>query len=181
MTSHYDFFCEENIWQLAANLPPDKNTAACWVLLFFNQYNTIAVKNQRAFQGEAIGCWDYHVVFMDQRQQIHDFDTLLENPLPAVDYLRQTFPDQSSLPHDFRTTIRMVPANEYVQRFSSDRAHMIEVLGDTCPQLPHWPAIISSDPIHLHEYVNVQPLEKSQSRLISVDELLVELQQASFE
>lgn len=169
------FFCEENIWQLAASMPAQQHPAACCVLLFFNRTGSIAVTNQRAFQPAGEGLWDYHVVLLDQHNCVHDFDTLLPSPVPLVDYLTGTFPPQQALPPHWRTTVRLVPAIEYIERFSSDRSHMLDSHGRPLAVFPDWPPIQSARPLELQRYISCEPMADSHSRLLEVDELLAEL------
>lgn len=173
MNAYTAFFCEENIWHLA-----QQNAARSrFVLLFFNAFDTIAVCHQKVFEPDQIGCWDYHVVLFDAGEDvIVDYDTRLGAPVSARDYLAATFPRQQSLAAEFRAQVRVVPAEEYRQRFSSDRRHMLDENGAAQAPFPDWPAISSSDPISLQEYISGREIAHSASFVIDVDALAARLQ-----
>ena len=173
MNPYAAFFCEENIWHLAQQ----NATQSRFVLLFFNAFGSIAVCHQRSFEPDQIGCWDYHVVLLDTSEDvIFDYDSRLGSPVSARDYLAATFPPQQSLAAEFRTLIRVVPAEEYRQRFSSDRRHMLDQNGAAQAPFPDWPAISSSDPISLQEYIGGREIANSASFVIGVDALAARLQ-----
>ncbi len=167
MSDYTAFFCEENIWRLASRMA---DVDACFVLLFFNSYGHVALCQQSAFGDEGIGLWDYHVVLLDTAEGlIHDFDTRLDKPSPAQRYLRSTFPDQQSLPLQYRAIVRCVPAREYLQRFSSDRSHMLDEYGVARATFPEWPLIASGNRITLQQYIGEQVIADSESVVMAID------------
>lgn len=160
------YFCEENIWHLADDLAKRNSLSAnSFVLFLFNEYDYyIAVKNQRAFETGTIGCWDYHVVLLDaDNGRVFDLDTRLDCPASIEEYFAATFPDQSRLLFEYKTTVRSVPIAEYINRFSSDREHMIDDEGLPLKEFPNWSAIIAENPIWLSQYLSVLPVEGSES------------------
>jgi hypothetical protein len=167
MNDYTAFFCEENIWRLARR---QESVDHCFVLFFFNQSGTIALREQKPFGEQGVGLWDYHVVLLDRvRGLIHDFDTRLSMPSPARVYLDKTFPQQDSLHAQYRTTVRCVPAQEYLARFSSDRSHMLNENGVAHAPFPKWPVIESQWPITLQEYVSDGVIAGSDSVVVAVD------------
>lgn len=115
--------------------------------------------------------WDYHVVFLltcnlvplsspankkpspttsppptppPPRTWVYDRDSLLadEQPIPFSTYITQTFGPARQLPNHLRATFRLVPANEFLDTFASDRSHMRRKDGTWSAAPPEWPLII---------------------------------------
>lgn len=171
------FFCEENIWQLAKKMSaqtPELNNGS--VLFFLSARSSdsggsyLAIRNQVAFEVGTTGFWDYHVVLLDSKEGlIYDLDTRLDCPVSAGQYFAQTFPSQSSLPTEVQTVVRSVPIQEYLERFSSDRSHMIDAAGEPCEPFPKWPPIVADDPIWLNQYRSIVDIAGSQSKVVGVE------------
>lgn len=122
------YFCEENIWWLGRALrDEDISLSAMSVWLFSNAGASIALLNQRAAPDGGMMAWDYHVVLVAERtgrRQVFDFDTRLNFPSLASDYLAESFPPQRQLPAKWRAWVREIPAVAYLSRLYSDRRHM---------------------------------------------------------
>ena len=170
------FFCEENIWQLAKKMSaqtPDLNNGS--VLFFLSRSSDsggscLAIRNQIAFEVGTTGFWDYHVVLLDSQERlIYDLDSRLDCPVSAEQYFAQTFPSQSSLPAEVQTVVRSVRVPEYLERFSSDRSHMIDAAGEPREPFPKWPPIIADDPIWLSQYRSIVDIAGSQSKVVGVE------------
>lgn len=164
-------FCEENIWWLARDLvargaPPGN----LQVLLFSNPTQSILMLNQRAARAGHPIAWDYHVVLkalMDDAQWVFDFDTRLAFPEGFAEYLRQSFPEQSLLPVEYRALVRVVPASAYLSRFSSDRSHMQgKVPASAFPDYPLIRAEGGASPITLADYCDMRKELGDGSRLL---------------
>ena len=165
------FYCEENVWQLAKAMSgPDRLPLSGFVLFFVNAGSFIAMKNQVGFEEGSIGLWDYHVVLLDaENQLIYDLDSRLGCPVSANLYFAQTFPNQDGLTVGVRAMVRSIPIQEYVNRFSSDRSHMVDD-GVAREPFPEWPAILADDPIWLDQYRMVQAIDGSASEVFGVEE-----------
>lgn len=154
------YFCEENVWQFANEYLKTNSKATqpdgamsvdskCFVLFFINAPKQVTLMNQRAFGADGVGIWDYHVVFFDSAQsQIFDFDTVLPFPADAKMYFEETFPEihfsSAEVLQSLEMTparIRVIPADQYVTHFSSDRSHMLDENGIPLEPIPEWPAI----------------------------------------
>ena len=147
-----------------------RDVGSSYVLFFFNACESVALWHQKVFELNSIGIWDYHVVLLDAaRGEIYDYDTRLDSPLAAHSYLSATFGRQQQLPIEFRTTVRVVPAQEFLLRFNSDRSHMLDENGIALVPFPDWPAIVSSQPITLSQYTSVDSIPDSDSFLVAVD------------
>lgn len=169
------YFCEENIWHFAneylktnseQSSQDDKIcfNARFFVLFFINATRKVTLLNQRVFGNDGIGIWDYHVVFFDgDKRLIFDFDTVLPFPSDAKMYLQETFPETHFSSEEVLQSlemaparIRIIPADQYVAHFSSDRSHMLDKNGLPIETFPAWDAIRSDDqPVDLKSYWNV--------------------------
>lgn len=172
------YFCEENIWWLArALLDEGIEPGQLEVLLFSNPSRSVVLRNQRlAPPGEMLQ-WDYHVVLLcrcGDGAWIFDFDSDLDFPTDARDYLRSTFPNQAALPPHLRGSVRRIPADAYLRRFGSDRGHM----RGTCPEsaFPPYPPIEPADArdrIDLQDYWDMHKALPDGSRVCTVTEFQV--------
>ena len=122
-------FCEENIWWLAHDLVcRGLAVADCRVLVFCNPTQSVLMLNQRAAPPDRPVAWDYHVVLLaeiDNVVQVFDFDSRLAFPVPLAEYLAASFPPQAALPSSYQARVRLIPAVDFLARFSSDRSHMV--------------------------------------------------------
>ena len=161
---HYPYtplFCEENIWWLARCLLEEGMDAEQMQVLFFsNAGMQILLMNQRAAgPGQPI-IWDYHVVLrasMNDSDWIMDFDTRLPFMTPLEAYLLGTFPLQNELPEQYRTWVRSIPAQSYLDHFFSDRSHMKGRIPES--EFPEWDIIQPDDQkesIALSDYWNME-------------------------
>ncbi len=150
-------FCEENIWWLASSLAEEGCDLASMMALFISNpdKSALLMAQQAASPGQAV-LWDYHVVLHLQgpdRPSVFDFDSRLPFPTAAADWFASSFPLQSSLPPQYRTWIRQVPAAHLLQHFYSDRSHMRGVVPQS--EFPPDPIICPAQPadrIALSEY-----------------------------
>lgn len=121
-------FCEENVWWLARRLIDDGNHPdRLTVWLMSNPTGTCLMCRQLAGGEDGLVAWDYHVALQcrdDTGDWIYDLDSQLPFPAPTARYLHETFPVQSRLPAHLRTTLRLIPAQDFLAYFWSDRSHM---------------------------------------------------------
>lgn len=126
MSRYQPFYCEENVWWLCQE--PRFADARSWVVVMSNRGRQCALWEQRAADpGEPV-VWDYHVVLLVERM-VWDLDTRLGLPVPLPDYLRASF---RTLPPEvaaYRPLFRLVPADEFVKVFATDRSHMNDADG----------------------------------------------------
>ncbi len=127
--SHTPFYCEENVYKLCQLLEDAKLRST--VVFVSNADRKVPLWRQRAGKDDQDGLvvWDYHVFLVvtstPSEHQVFDLDSRLSFPAPFADYAKETlrYDDDSLLP-EFRRRFRLVPAVEYLDRFSSDRSHM---------------------------------------------------------
>lgn len=164
-------FCEENIWQLIRSLSSQAHQCIeqMWVLIFTNPEQKIPLLNQLAAQKNQAVIWDYHVVLLnqiDQKLQIIDFDTRLPFVSPLEQYIQATLIEPARLPENWQTYTRIIPAKSYLQRFCSDRSHMIGQIDET--EFPHWPMINTEhhQRIKLTDYLDLDQKLNDGSQII---------------
>ncbi|KAH7910646.1 N-terminal glutamine amidase-domain-containing protein [Hygrophoropsis aurantiaca] len=164
-------YCEENIYLLTKYFASQPTAGLCWdlfVIFISNPIREVALWCQRmASSREKPVIWDYHVVLaLRERPQllqqtststssaerstwIYDFDTHLSVPCPWKEYILETFPPNAVIPPEYRSQFRIVPGEEYLLNFASDRSHMLSPLGSSPVSYylappPIYPAICGS-------------------------------------
>jgi hypothetical protein len=152
-------FCEENIWQLVQVLIKEgRPVEQLEVALLCNQQGHLALRSQKlAPPGEYI-VWDYHVILIDREHaEVYDFDTRLDFPVSISAYLSSTLPDPSIVPEAYLPAFRVIPAQDYLERFCSDRSHMLGKIPES--EFPDWPLIEcgqGGDAVRLDECWNIE-------------------------
>lgn len=111
--------------------------------------------------------WDYHVILC-LNGQILDFNSTLHFCSPLPTYFEHSFIDESLLDPLEIPLFRVLPADEYVRTFRSDRSHMKTETGWQAPP-PDWPLICESGS-NLQRFTNMTDLEFGE--VLSADEVL---------
>jgi hypothetical protein len=119
------YYCEENIWQLAAEPGMADGMSEVWLIT--NPSRKVATWAQRASTApDTPIIWDYHVVLAryDETQawQVWDFDHRGPFVRPAQYWLAASFPIEVRA--ELAPSFRCIPARDYLREFSSDRRHM---------------------------------------------------------
>ena len=135
-TSHY---CEENVALLCKHVLTSEASQQQWyAVLISNEAKSVPIwhQSQALAQGQDPETqpvvWDYHVVLLQRSRNaawIYDYDTLLGWPCPAKAYAVQSFRPELRLRDRFAQRFRVMPAEEYVGHFASDRSHMLNAEG----------------------------------------------------
>ncbi len=151
-------FCEENIWQYA-KLLLDQGTVSnrMFVLFFSNPFKSVMLFQQQTVKPGHYTVWDYHVVLQVHQQGvgwIYDFESRLPFPSLSSVYFSQTFPNHHTLPENYQTLIRQIPATAYLKHFYSDRSHMDANLHEF-PSHPIIKPDNPDEPIPLDDYCNM--------------------------
>lgn len=142
---HQPFWCEENIWHLAAHPAPGAGERL--VIVITGAVDAAACWNQRAGRPGQPILWDYHVVLAVHAQDwlIWDLDTRLgAPPLPAHEWLRGTFPQPGRVRPPFQPRFALFTAAAWRAGFASDRSHMRRADGGWQHPPPPWPMIAGS-------------------------------------
>ncbi|KAF7322859.1 Nt-Gln-amidase domain-containing protein [Mycena chlorophos] len=125
-TPYTPFYCEENIWHLCSAFLQHKTALQTWAVFVSNESKTVALWQQKL--GEPVVVWDYHVVAIvqnhDAKKWVYDYDTRLPFPSPLEEYIAETF--RRDIPPAYKSLFRIVPGQEFVDFFASDRSHMMK-------------------------------------------------------
>lgn len=156
-------YCEENIWKLCDDAGFGERDA--YAVFISNAGRTCALWSQRAapVPGAPIG-WDYHVVLVDDsgaRAEVWDLDSALGAPVAFERWWQATFPFDDTLPDRFRPRFRVVPADDYLATFASDRSHMRDDDGGWIALPPPWdtitqPAAQPDETMNLDSFIDMK-------------------------
>jgi hypothetical protein len=160
MTYRYTpYYCEENIYLLAEKLSGTAG-AAFHVLFITNAGKSCMLLHQKAAGIGKPVFWDYHVILLSGSgpdSQVLDLDTRLGFPCAAPDYLARTFP--SDAPEELRPLFKVIPAETYLDGFSSDRRHMRSSDGAWLKPPPEWPCLSGKRAASPHELEHILDVE----------------------
>ncbi len=148
------FYCEENVWHLC--LEPRLDGMRKVVVFISNaQRNCLLWHQKAADKPDAPVFWDYHAILLCQEGgwDVWDLDTVLGCPISAGDYIARTFDPPSAI-FGQSLRFRVVPCEEYVQTFCSDRSHMRSTNGWSAPP-PPWPPITPRKGRRLKEFLDM--------------------------
>lgn len=167
-------FCEENIWQLLLSLSAKIATNKMWALIITNPDKKIALLNQQAAPENQPVIWDYHVILLadiNHKMLIFDFDSRLPFVSPLEEYLKNSFIAPDRLLPEFTPFVRKIPAPAYLDRFYSDRSHMLGQIPDT--DFPSWPLINveKQSTITLADYLDTDKALNDNSQRLKVTSL----------
>ena len=132
-------YCEENIWHLCQQ----EGFRNSYVVFIFSEGDAFPMLNQRASQHPTLPIfWDYHVILlvMAENNQVFDFDTTLSFNTDIKTYFKHSFVDEGLLTNGQTPMFRLIPSNDFVDTFCSDRSHMRTSSGWFSPP-PSWPQI----------------------------------------
>ena len=162
--------CEE-IARRTRPLDSDSDVIShCHVAFISNPNKTVPIWCQRASHDPASHpvVWDYHVILIfDSRAKspdgrgrtksaslsttssssslVYDLDTVLSFPQKFSVYYEKSFHNDSELKPAYRRFFRVIPADEYLRRFASDRRHMRRTDGSWKMPPPSYPPIVAAD------------------------------------
>ncbi|GAQ79863.1 hypothetical protein KFL_000400060 [Klebsormidium nitens] len=166
---HTPCYCEENVYLLVKKLAETGRAAADYSDLFIvfvsNERKQVLMWRQQAgSEGDGACVWDYHVFLVQKRVEseggslIWDLDTTLPFPVRFSTYYDEAFRPSIRLYKEFERLFRVVPAQTYLQHFSSDRSHMRRPDGSWMAPPPPYPPILKVEGVGhaLIDYVNVK-------------------------
>jgi protein N-terminal glutamine amidohydrolase len=163
-------FCEENIWQLGKSIQEER-TESFNVLFLTNEQKSIALFKQKAVPQDNVIVWDYHVVLHDTKENLlYDYDTRLGFKNTLADYFEGTFPPEPFYINEYKTSIRVINLEVYLNHFSSNREHMI-ANGLPLQPMPLWPKIQNIEPLTLQNLWDLNH-HKFISKTVSPEEYL---------
>eukprot|EP00934_Nitzschia_sp_Nitz4_P000229 Nitzschia sp. Nitz4//scaffold213_size37731//16759//17482//NITZ4_007720-RA/size37731-augustus-gene-0.52-mRNA-1//-1//CDS//3329542065//229//frame0 len=125
-------YCEENVWRLtyrhlSKDTRDDPHTHY-YVAFVTNPNQCVPMFQQVASSDPDHPCyWDYHVILFQKTLTgtiVLDMDSRLPYACSLKEYVEGTFPSCDQWRSRFLPYFRVVPAQEYLKNFSSDRRHM---------------------------------------------------------
>ena len=170
-------YCEENVWWLCKRLTP--SNLSSYVIFVSNDNRTVPLWKQSAAQNpDAAVVWDYHVILAVKSAPetlVFDLDTTLSYPCPFRVYADATFPMDDRLPPEYKRMFRVVPTNEYLANFASNRSHMKDV-DDPEKWLkppPSYDCILTQNSEHnLDSFISMKREEESWGKILNFQGLL---------
>nr|CAG4636459.1 EOG090X0C0Q [Eubosmina coregoni] len=168
---------EENVWHLC-RLVKEKhkaNLSECFCVFISNSKRSIPLWHQKAGQANRQGLvvWDYHVIFIQKTESschVYDLDSCLSFPCLFEEYSRKTIRDDDLLQPDLQRFFRVVPAEDFINEFASDRSHMRAKDGNWLKTPPNYPPICTLKSVNnLDQYINMQLDVVNQQFALSVD------------
>jgi hypothetical protein len=164
--SYVSCYCEENVWKLCEQVKTKhpNELSKSYVVFVSNEKRTVPLWRQKAGRGEEkLVVWDYHVFFMHNpspnRCLVFDLDTTLPFPTYFHKYVTETFRSDYAVAEDHHRFFRVIPADEYLTTFSSDRRHMKRPDGSWIKPPPQYSPIISNvaNPHLLDDFISMKP------------------------
>ena len=148
---HTGCYCEENVFKLIETLLEmgTATHAELFVCFISNTIKKVPIwmqKSSKRRDGSVL--WDYHVIALSQRTRdqtnlIWDLDTTLPFPCPLSEYIEKALPDiEGGLGMGgYERLYRVIPSEDYLGHFASDRSHMKRGDGSWLAPPPPWPCI----------------------------------------
>nr|CAG4642752.1 EOG090X0C0Q [Evadne anonyx] len=158
---HTSCYCEENVWHLCHNVKENhpSKLQGCYAVFISNGGQTIPLWYQKSAGEAGFVIWDYHVIFLHKNAyecQVYDLDSTLSFPCQFEDYLEQAIKCDEMLPTQFHRLFRIIPAEDFLNDFASDRKHMQKADGSWMKPPPPYPPIKSKTcSNNLNFYINM--------------------------
>ncbi|XP_057365297.2 protein N-terminal glutamine amidohydrolase-like [Daphnia carinata] len=154
-------YWQENVWHLCnyfrGNHPALLHE--CYAVFISNENQTVPLwsqKNSSNHQGLVV--WDYHVIFIhyvNTKCDVYDLDTTLAFPCSFDEYRTSALGSDETLQTQFRRSFRVIPADQYLASFASDRTHMIKD-GEWLKPPPVYPPIYNTTSRNnLYAFINM--------------------------
>nr|XP_002122600.1 protein N-terminal glutamine amidohydrolase [Ciona intestinalis] len=157
-------YCEENIWKLCDSIRKSNLEVLPHLSVVFisNKTRSIPIWKQRSAKSEELPViWDYHVIllYLDQncsKHMIFDLDSSLAFPTEALEYCSKAFCPQILLKIQYQQFFKVIPADEYLKNFASDRSHMMLEDNKWSSDPPDYPPISTeSSSMNLDDFISM--------------------------
>jgi len=157
------FYCEENIWHLAQEECFRGQETYAVLISGKGPYRRLWFQGN-AKQPDLPVLWDYHAILLSYRKGwwVWDLDTTLGLPVSADTYFARTFLRSNLDAKDADVILRLIQADEYVERFSSDRSHMKLPSGAWAAPPPEWPMIQNERESNLLDWLDISKVGPGQ-------------------
>ncbi|XP_052718138.1 protein N-terminal glutamine amidohydrolase-like [Crassostrea angulata] len=171
-------YCEENVWCLCDSLKSKIPGAIqnCYCVFISNKRRAIPLWKQKASRrqdGQVI--WDYHVIFLyepsESKTIVYDLDTTLTFPCDFRRYYEESIKDERCLKPEYHRMFRVIPAEEFLQTFASDRSHMLTPEGHWVSPPPTYPPIKTKEcSNNIQEFISMD--KNNHGDVLSLNEFL---------
>jgi len=179
-------YCEENVWKMCekvrdrtrANGGPSSTgdiLSRCFVAFISNPSKKVPLWYQKAGADPANRpvVWDYHVILIfdgrgmtsspssspsaSSSSWVYDLDTCLPFPTDYRQYFDRTFRNDDEMKSTFKRFFRVIPAEEYLRHFASDRRHMVRPDGSWAMPPPDYPPLVAADGVvnNIDKFIDV--------------------------
>jgi hypothetical protein len=149
------YYCEENVWHLGQE--PEFVNMLKKAVFISNDDRHCAFFHQSASRAPTIPVfWDYHALLIshDTGWKVWDLDTTLSFPITLNEYLDLTF-NLESTNDALRPYFRIVDFEDFHNKFSSDRSHMLDAGGNWLAPPPIWPPILNIASSNLSDFIDM--------------------------
>jgi hypothetical protein len=125
-TWYTPYFCEENVYRLAEWFDTQRwNLEDMYAIFISNNSKAVLLHHQKA--GDDYVVWDYHVILIVCRPgniQVFDQDSKLSFPTSWTEFKSKVL-QKINAPSCYQRLFKLVPAQEFLLKFASDRSHMV--------------------------------------------------------
>ena len=140
-------FCEENVYLLCERIHSEQSSDTSHAHTFVIFISSLAKAFPIWYQKKS-ACveepvfWDYHVILV-HNGFVYDHDSILPWGCTLEEYCRCAFPPiHLQVDHHlYEPIFRIIPINEYIMHFASDRTHMPSPTHEDGVPFPNWPLI----------------------------------------
>ncbi|XP_048850104.1 protein N-terminal glutamine amidohydrolase [Brienomyrus brachyistius] len=157
-------YCEENVWKLCeyAKIQKQFPMDDIYAVFISNEQKMVPLWEQKSSHGNKPVIWDYHVILLhdcnEDQRFIYDLDTVLPFPCPFDTYIKEAFRSDTYIKPAFWRKLRVIPAEEFLQNFASDRSHMKDVTGSWRMSPPPYPCIeTAGSKMNLDDFISMDP------------------------
>ena len=168
-------YCEENIWHLCDKIKKSnclKENHKAYVIFISNENRAVPLWNQASSQSEeGLVIWDYHVILIiktNTASEVYDLDTSLPYPCDFQSYTKATFKSDENILEQFHRKFRVIPFEDYLLNFASDRHHMKDDKGQWIKPPPEYPCIQTPNcRNNIDEFISMK-LDKGVGKVVSL-------------
>jgi len=172
-------YCEENVYKICQSLAETSRAelGKAWAVFVSNKKRVVPLWRQKAGRDEEkLVIWDYHVILIyrpdTDRTLVYDLDSELPFPTYFHKYVTETFRTDAILNTEYHRQFRVVPAQTFLETFSSDRRHMRKEDGSWLKPPPSYPCIANSSTAHnLEEFISMDT-SKGDGEVLSLTEFV---------
>ena len=158
-------YCEENIWHLCDKIKKSNiltENQNPYVIFISNDNKTVPLWSQSSSKTEdGLVIWDYHVILIikaDQDCTVFDLDSNLPYPCDFNSYTQATFKLDDNILEQFHRKFRVIPFEDYLLNFASDRQHMKDDNGQWLQPPPDYPCIQTSKSTNnINDFISMKP------------------------